>query len=281
MLNSRYLLLNPRYYDLMSIKNASEITAKNGLYVIKQPHLKQPDNWALRLIDLQQRVDIRCQMQEWIEDKNLSRDLFCGWLTTDTAPEIIKIHIEQQLVQFTPDRRRMLLRYFDPRVLDQLICILDDTQRYALMGPINKWCFLDANHHIQNIERPSFKSGQTIIRAEQWQAIFQCEEIDRIRNAWKIISKDKMLPIDHYNRITTWIKIANTYKINDMTDHTAFVLLGLYKGWRFDQTEVFNNLFSHHKKTGLPLIMLFNKMTASNWSILDQQGYQEPIDYAL
>lgn len=278
--NARYLLINPRYRDVQHLQKASDIDAKNGLYAITQPHLTQPPHWALRLIDLQQRSDVREKMFQWVSDSKLPRDIFCGWWVTDADPGRVKMHIEQQMVQYTPDGRRMLLRYFDPRVLDQLVHILDDAQRYALMGPISQWGILDADRRIQCIERPSFTRGKISIRKEQWDAIARTEEVDRIRRCWQRLLDGHPLPDDHYYKIVSWLVIADEYQLDDMTDRTSFVLLGIDKGWRFDHTDIFRHLLHQHRMTSVTLTELFKQMTPDQWQYLDQWANKETAVYA-
>lgn len=277
---ARYLLLNPRYRDLMKLQKADDVDAAQGMYAIKQPHLQQPAHWALRLIDLQRRADVRTQMRQWVADSTLPRDLFCGWLITDAEPHALKMHIETHMVHRTPDGRRMLLRYFDPRVLDQLVYILDDVQRRALMGPIAQWCFLDANRRIQHIERPAPARGAIAIRSEQWDAIASTEEVERLRNGWLEVLDGKPLPANAYRQITTWMVIADEYQLDDMTDRASFVLLGIGKGWRFDRTPMFRDLLERHRATTAPLTDFFKNMTPADWKRIDQWSRQEPVIYA-
>ena len=281
----RYLILCPRYNDPMAVPEPSFINASQGLYAIKQPHIQLPEHWALRLIDLKQRPDIAEQAVKWLENSDtFSRDLFGGWLTTDAPPLAVVAHLEQQMVQPTPDGRRMLLRFFDPRVMDQLFCLLDDAQQHGLMGPITHWTIPDADHRLLTIERPDLPRTRlspeaTLIRSAQWAAIEMTALVDRIRRCWQKVLQGNPLPKDHYHRILTWISLANEHGLSDETDVATFILLGLEEGWRYDKTPTFQRLLRQHRETDMPLTTLIAQMTTTEWSHLTQTHHREPISY--
>lgn len=199
----RYLLLNPRYRDLMRLDSADAINAENGLYAVKQPHLHQPAHWALRLIDLQQRPDVRAKMPEWIDNPDLYRDLFCGWLVTDATPEVLTQHLKQQMLRTDLKGQRQLLRYFDPDVLSQLVHVLDDAQLYALMGPISQWQILDLNRRMYTINRSAYTRGPVTLSKDQWAAIANIPKVTRLRRAWHLLWEGAPLPDNNYQQITT------------------------------------------------------------------------------
>ena len=281
----RYLLLCPRYCDPMALSGPDQIDAAQGLYAISQPHVQLPAHWALRLVDLQQRPDIAAQAVQWLEDtRTFARDLFGGWLTTDASPVVIITHIEQHMVQRRPDGQRMLLRFFDPRVMDQLACLLDDAQRQVLMGPITHWTLPDADRRLLTIERPDLprtrlSPAATLIRTEQWQAIELTERVERIRRCWQNVLQGHPLPSDHYQRILTWMSLANAHGLSDETDVTTFILLGIEQGWRYDKTPAFQRLLRQHRGTDTPLTALIAQMTTQEWSHLTQTHHRDPVSY--
>lgn len=281
----RFLLLNPRYNDPMALPGQEHVDAARGLYVVRQPHIKLPAHWALRLIDLGQRPDIAEQAKQWLADADIfSRDLFGGWLTTDAPPSVVVAHIERQMVQTTPDGRRMLLRFFAPQVMDQLVCLLDDAQQQVLMGPITHWTLPDVDRRLLTIERPALPRGRmspaaTIIRAEQWEAISLTETVERIRRCWQKTQQGRPLPADHYRRIRTWMSLADEHELTDAADIVTFVLLGIEEGWRYDRTPDFQRLLRQHRDTDTPLTTLIAQMTTEEWSRLTQTHHRDPVSY--
>lgn len=275
----RYLLINPRYIDPMALKKPEDVTATRGIYAIAQPHLVQPAHWALRLIDLQQQPHLAAEAQQWRQNTAIPRDVFCGWLTTAVSPDRLKVHLERSMVWHTRTRTRMLLRYFDPRVLDSLIHILDDAQLSALMGPIQQWGILGADQRYQRIQRPVGVRGHADIRAEQWAAIANIEEVDRIRACWLTLRKGSALPDDAHRKIATWIAIADEHALTDDTDRTTLVLMGVDMGWRIDHTPAFRALLEHHRSSALSLTSLIKQMTTEEWSHLKQWPRRESVHY--
>lgn len=267
----RYLLINPRYLDPMKIDNEKEISPTNGLYNITQPHLKQPLHWALRLIDLKHRPDIEKKAQDWIKNPNaVPRETISGWLSTDASPTAIKYHLEHQMVQETPDGRQMLLRYFDPRVLEQLIYILTQTQLNQIMGPITHWSYLDSLYGTNTIFRPTASAQQNMIQEEQWDSIQTIEEVEHIHLCLQRMHQSTIPSDNQYELVRKWIKISDSHNITDKTDRTAFILLGLELQWRFDQTYLFKKIFSRYNNTGTPLTNLIENISAVEWKNITQ-----------
>ena len=76
----------------------------------------------------------------------------CGWLFTDVSLERLQLALRQRLDVEYPDGERIYFRYFDPRVIAHLVCLLalksisplsDDKGFEQLLGPIRTWCHLD------------------------------------------------------------------------------------------------------------------------------------------
>lgn len=271
-----YLLLNPRHQDPQQVQSAHDITADKGLYVIRQPHLKQPAHWALRLIDLYRRPDLQAKAQQWRNDPLWPRETFCGWLATEASPQDMVSHLEAQLVQRTPDQRRMLLRYFDPRVLDQLEHILDDAQRRVLMGPVTHWTLLDSHRQDHTLVRPLLYVRSRGIDQAQWHTIENTDEVERIRQAWLNYIAPAELPNDHYAVIMAWLKRADQHELDDSTDRITFVLIGAQLHWRFDATPLLRQLINLHHTTGRSLTALLNATTPEEWHRVEQWTRREP-----
>lgn len=272
----RYLLLNPRHQDPQRLQTTHDVGTDKGLYVIRQPHLEQPAHWALRLIDLHKRPDLEAMSWQWRDDTRWPREVFCGWLVTTASPIEMVTHLERQLVQHTPDRRRMLLRYFDPRVLDQLEHILDDSQRRALLGPITHWTLLDIHREPHTLVRPETERHPRPIDQAQWEAIGCSDEVEHIRRAWLRYDATKPLPRDHYTIIMAWLALADHYALNDSTDRITFVLIGAQLRWRFDMTPAFHQLMTRHRIEGLSLTVMLKTMTAREWALIEQWKHREP-----
>lgn len=275
----RYLLLNPRYCDPMNLDDAEAVNADDGLYAVAQPHIELPAHWALRLIDLHRRPDLREQLARWLSDDTHPRGLLSGWLVTDAAPDLLRQHLECQMVQPDPDGQRRLLRYFDPTILDQIIHVLDAAQLRALMGPIEAWGYLDVDRRFQMLERPAPMSRGTQLRREQWAALTRAHEVNSIRRAWQPMRYGEPLPDDHYRHITTWQTIADEYALEDVSDRVAFAMLGIDRGWRFDRTPFFRDLMSRHRTTHIPLIVFLERVTADQWARLDAWPHKDVVTY--
>jgi hypothetical protein len=62
------------------------------------------------------------------------------WIWSEAIPSVLHRHLQQQLIAKLPDGNEALLRFYDPRVLQQLLTTLFNTeQKKALLGPIVRW----------------------------------------------------------------------------------------------------------------------------------------------
>lgn len=279
MRSPRYLLLNPRACDPMGLECAEQLDADDGLYAVAQPHIELPAHWALRLIDLHRRPDLREQLTQWLSNDTLPRGLLGGWLVTDAAPDLLRQHLEHQMVHLDPDGQRRLLRHFDPTIFDQIIHVLDAAQLRALMGTIEAWGYLDADRRVQTIERPDPVPGATSLRREQWAALAKAHEVNSIRRAWQALRQGEPLPDNHYRHITTWQAMADEHALEETTDRVSFVLLGIARGWRFDHTPFFRDLLNRHRTTDITLTDFLERVTAEQWARLEQWPHKDVVTY--
>lgn len=105
-----------------------------------QPHL-MPALLALADLDRQGRIALIDAALRWQQD--YLRPYFSACLVSEHATERLAHHLGTAQLLSVPDSGRFLLRFTDPRVMTQLLGILDDAQLDALMGPVAQWHWVD------------------------------------------------------------------------------------------------------------------------------------------
>lgn len=106
-----------------------------------QPHL-MPALLALAELDRQQKIGLIEAASRWQQD--YLRPYFSACLVSEHATERLAHHLGTAQLLSAPASGRFLLRFTDPRVMTQLLGILDEAQLDALMGPVAQWHWVDS-----------------------------------------------------------------------------------------------------------------------------------------
>lgn len=111
-------------------------------------HLREHDaqEFGPYLLTIDMRVRQHSQNLLWLLEQE--RESPClTWLVSNQPGAVIKEHLQSQLFTRLPTGEEVLLRYYDPRVLEQLLDnVLDQKQRRELAGPIAHWWFWSADN---------------------------------------------------------------------------------------------------------------------------------------
>lgn len=97
------------------------------------------------LLTIDMRVIQRSQSLVWLLEQE--REAPClTWLVSNQSDATVVAHLQSQLFTHLPSGEEVLLRYYDPRVLETLLdSVLDQKQRRELAGPITHWWLWSAN----------------------------------------------------------------------------------------------------------------------------------------
>lgn len=196
---------------------------------------------------------------------------FGGWVITAQPLSSVVSYFQRQLEQTTPEGKKALLRFHDPRVLERLEAILDREQLSALLGPIDQWIYLDNAHALQSIAPHSEQChlGRLNLTLPQWSAIRRIGTLNRCLELYRTLpEEDKAGPADAAT-VDTLLIAAQHCGLKDRQDIATFVLHGLVISPTFYQHPIMQALLSARQAPGsrntASYIGLSNKLNDSDW----------------
>jgi hypothetical protein len=205
-------------------------------------------------------------------DSLLEPPPFCGWLFTQQARLTVATYISRQLVQTTPEGKRALLRFYDPRVMSQLPRILHPSQLSALLGPIDRWVYLDRHGHLCCIEPHADKRhiGHLRLTTDQWQAIRRIGQINRcLELCHSLPEQDRPAQVE-VERIDDLIVAAQAHGLHERAAVTAFVLHGLTIHATFYKHPIMQRLLRSQSVDSPGYIELTNRLAERDWETMKE-----------
>ena len=194
---------------------------------------------------------------------------FCGWLVSRYPCRTLATYLSKQLSQQDLKGNPALLRFYDPRVLQQLPRILEPSQLSALLGPVDRWVYLDKENGVREIapHRPGQRHlGRLHLTAGQWQAIRRIGQINRcLERYWALPEEDQTVSATD-SLIDNLLVAAGANGLTERADMTAFVLHGLVSHVDFHRHPLMQNLL---RQAGCSsYIGLTNRLTDKEWEVI-------------
>lgn len=202
---------------------------------------------------------------------------FCGWLVSSQSSRTIAAYLKRQMAQKGLDGKNICLRFFDPRVMAQLSRILQSQQLSALMGPIDQWIYLDAEHNIQKIAPHSGKRflGRIQLTAGQWQSIKRIGQINQYLELYRTLPEEDKNGPASANDVENLLIAADEYALTG-ADIGAFVLHGLVVKPDFYRHPLMQRLLRRvDEKT--QYIELTNRLSDDEWDAISTRIVEEML----
>ncbi|MCK0746814.1 DUF4123 domain-containing protein [Chromohalobacter nigrandesensis] len=254
----------------------ADALGKAGL--VKNPLLAQTSAQRLYLWPLTHDITPELDLEHELAEEKAQRPEsllepapFCGWIFTQQARSTVAAYISRQLAQTTPEGKRALLRFYDPRVMSQLPRILHPSQLSALLGPIDRWVYLDRHGRLCCIEPHADKRhlGRLRLTTDQWQAIRRIGQINRcLQRCRSLPEQDRPAQVDDAERIDDLIVAAQAHGLYERADVTAFVLHGLTIHATFYEHPIMQRLLRNLAVESLGYIELTNRLAERDWETM-------------
>ncbi|GHB31351.1 DUF4123 domain-containing protein [Salinicola rhizosphaerae] len=265
-------------YRLVDPSDAPELRltddARQSAGLINNPFLAQRPSQRLYLYPTAGDGD-RDIAAQLIEEKNrrpaslLEPVPFCGWITTRQARTTVAGYLGKRLAPVTPDQKPALLRFYDPRVLEHLTRILLPWQMSALLGPIDRWVYLDMEGRLRCLEPhvDQRRLGDLKLTAEQWCAIRRIGQVNRCRELYRTLpgsaGRQKASPSD----VDALVVAAQEAGLRERQDTATFVLHGLMTHSDFYRHPIMQALFKRlDARTNY--IGLSNRLSDDDWEAI-------------
>ena len=150
-----------------------------------------------------------------------------------------------------PDEIEVLLRFFDGRVFESLINVLQADEKSALLSPARAWWFVDRIGNLRLCESAFSKTESQLVplvlNTAQEAALIDASEIDQIAmllSAMMPHQFEAMHEVDRLYFLTKNITSARSYKIVAPNDLTMYCAMALTHGNGFDKEIHWNSKFT-------------------------------------
>lgn len=251
--------------------------ARQQATLIRHPLLAQTPAQRLYLERIGQ--DRSAQLASQLERQRAERGAgllgpvpLCGWLISRHASTSIAAYLSRQLKQ-TPEGKPALLRFYDPRVLEHLPRILEPWQLSALLGPIDRWAYLDTELHLRCLDPHGEvrRLGGLKLSAEQWHAIQRIGQINRCRELYRTLPGSAGLSKAPAESVEALLIAAHCAGLRDRPEVATFVLHGLTTRIDFHRHPIMQALLGRLGGR-LNYIGLSNQLSNADWEAISDMG---------
>ncbi|WP_445619152.1 DUF4123 domain-containing protein [Kushneria sp. Sum13] len=267
----RYLLLDPVLHDPLEASRRALQSMQKAMppevYLIDDPRVDRAPEARLRLYVVPEGSELDQQIERWMVSEK-DRKSICGWLSTHYSLHMLGRHLQRMLIQPVPDGTRMLLRFFDPRVLHHLRQILSSEQLGCLLGPIKSWRYPDINGNWNRLTSSSLGLHQPGLTGEQWRSIERLSAINLCIQAWQHNVKGASLPDDASIKVDHLLEKAFHHDIKEQTEMVAFVLHGLATQPDFDDHPIMQKLLRKRRFEKTGYLALTDALGETDWQAI-------------
>lgn len=221
-----YRLVDPS----LSAERELEPDALKKARLIKNPFLAQKPSEQLYLqqVEPESVAQLISYESESTPLERLKPVPFCGWIISKYPARTVATYIQRQISQMSPGGRSACLRFYDPRVMQQLVHILSSKQLSTLLGPIDQWVIFTEKDALLSIEpHDDLRAlGRINFNPEQWQAIKRTGLVNRCLELYRTLPEDDKSGTVSSQDVASLLAIAEEYGLKGQ-DLMAFVLHGL------------------------------------------------------
>jgi hypothetical protein len=140
-----------------------------------------------------------------------------------------------------PDNYPILLRHFDPRVLHELVSVLNDEQAETFWALDGVWAYVDRARQLKTIslhKADPLKRFEAPLSLSQSQAdqLLAAAEVDRVMPELIREASEQFLAIAPLERVPftrTWLKQADDFQLTSFADRVLLAVLALKLGSDF------------------------------------------------
>lgn len=163
------------------------------------------------------------------------------WLSSRLPEHQLCHGLERRTQAELPENYPILLRHFDPRVLQELVSVLNDEQAETFLTLDGVWAYVDRARRFKTISLPKadpLKRFEAPLRLSQLQAdqLLAAAEVDRVMPELIREAPEQFLAIAPLERVPftrTWLKQADDLQLTSFADRVLLALLALKLGSDF------------------------------------------------
>lgn len=182
------------------------------------------------------------------------------------GPQLAR-HLGSLLLQAHPDGGRALLRAQDPGVFDVLWGQLRAAQRIALLGPVDRWVYVDRWRHlaIATGERhPGEGAVPCRLAPEQWARL---ETVGALNRAWRRLPPEHRIDARQLEGVLAALGRAVAHGLADERDWEAYAWRALSVHPEFDRHPLISDLLDRRAAdTGFG--RLVSDVSDAQWDVI-------------
>lgn len=194
---------------------------------------------------------------------------FCGWIISSHPLRTLAGYLSRQLSQKSPEGKKALFRFYDPRVLRHLPRILWPWQLSALLGPVDRWIYLDNFGKLREIAPHQEKRhyGAPRLTLEQWRAVRRIGLFNQCLERYLSLPEEGRHETMPFDVIDSLIVSAAQHRVTDSANTVAFVLHGLATNPQFYRHPIMQKLLARLDDR-VSYISLTNQLADEEWDAI-------------
>lgn len=173
------------------------------------------------------------------------------WLCSPRSMAELASELRRRTEAQLPDRERVLLRYFDPRVLHVLNEVLDDAQHRQFFQLGSGWWLLDRQQQLTRLTKRSGEQASEFVPPlqlsdSQFARMLRAAELDSVMPELVRQVPQEFLQLSPPERVTFtqhWLAKADDFGIEQYPDRVALCILAARLGQDFDLADPWVGLF--------------------------------------
>ena len=192
----------------------------------------------------------------------------CAWIISAAAPQQLQNSLSEKLLAHWPGSQGIYLRYFDPRVMPNLMRILPPNQQIQLLGKVDAWCQLGRDgqwvsyspaHNFDNSNTTSvtLRNGTLRPGAPHAQAIDRIELVNL--TAAQLASLGQSVPHSQDAAIDAALLAAHKLGIRQDEDTVAYAWRAVLHKSAFTAHPALLEVIAQSIASKLPLATLFEE----------------------
>lgn len=259
-------ILNPLQTDIQLFSGHS-----NGVSLAPGPLAENADKLPRLITFADLGKSFKGDLLELLADQldNGKPPVFIAFLKANISQKQLATHLKQRLITRDANNKRMLLRFFDPRVLSHLRWMLNDDQLKALLGPIRLWTYRLGDHweKVEGGGKPT--SHPLIIDDAQHACIARIGLINRLQSeADEQPGGDLPAP---GREIDTWLRKGQVQGLRGQKDLIGYAMDGLARRADFDHHPRIDHMISEARDGVRSYHSARRSLSESDWQVIASQ----------
>jgi hypothetical protein len=193
-----------------------------------------------------------------------------SWIESRLPAASLAMALQARLDAVLPDGDEVLLAFYDPRILPNLLAVLDELVRTAFCSIVSRWWYPDRSGQLVCLMGDGGHTDRLVaplgLNAAQQNALIQAAEPDAV---WHLLREQNSDALDHiapahrYAWLVGQVDRARGYRVEDIPALASYCLLALEHGDAFDEQEPWRAWLADVQTGRTGFVDLLNRASAA------------------